>query len=104
MPVWVAKVDARSAGWPDKGAFRGNAALGEPRLPRRQPFRRDAEADVSRASTAMRGDKPEGQRRSLWIAATTKKNQHLARPNAEGAEAVIRLHDSITEKSGVEIA
>lgn len=103
MSIRIPKVDARPAGGPGESAFHRNAALGEFRLPGWQTFSWDAEADVTLPAAAVRWNETKGQGCPVRIAATAKQNQHLAPFDAERTKAIIRSHDRIAEKAGVEL-
>ena len=104
MSIGVAKIDARTARWPGEDALNRNAPFREAHLPRRQTLAGYAEANMRWAACAMRRNGSEGQSRPLWVAAANEEKQHLPSPDAESAEAVVRLHHRVTKKAGVKLA
>jgi hypothetical protein len=104
MSIGVAEVDARAARRPAEGALDENIPLGEACLPGPQTLEGDTEADVRWAARAMRRNCSKGQARPLRVASANEEKQHLPSPDAESAEAVVKLHHRVTKKAGVEVA
>ena len=104
MSIGVAEIDARTARGPGKAALDGNAPFSKASPPRWQTPGGNAEANVRWAACAMRWNCSEGQGCTLRVGAANKEKQHLPPADAESTEAVVRLHDRVTEKAGVELA
>jgi hypothetical protein len=104
MSIGVPEIDARTARGPGKAALDGNAPFSKTSPPRRQTLGGNAEANVRRAACSMRWNCSERQGCTVRVGAPSEKKQHLSSPDAESTEAIVRLHHSITEEFGVELA
>lgn len=104
MSIGVTEIDARTARRPGETALDGNAPFSKASPPRWQTLGGNAEANVRWAACAMRWNGSEGQGCTLRVGAANKEKQHLPSADAESAEVIVRLHDRVTEKAGVELA
>jgi hypothetical protein len=104
MSIGVAEIDARTACGPGKAALDGNAPFSKAFPPRGQTLGGNAEANVCWTARTVRWNCSEGQGCTLLPGAANEKKQHLPPADAESTEAIVRLHHTVTEEAGVELA